>query len=726
MQDVDKKPQKAKKLDLSVKTIPSPVKAYTRNQKRGREPNQTWESPEWNLAECGRIVDVDSYARRAFRVKKNLFTKEGYDFVSENPERSKYIQQRFLQIELATRKPIPILLSETISSLIRCSNAFWVKVRNYKASAGRVRYIGNKKLDPIAGYFLLPPETVQIKRDEYGKILKYQQVIRGKNRIEFKPEDVIHFYFDRREGFSVGTPILTPVKDDIRALRRIEEDLELLLHNHLFPLFHYKVGTTDAPATVLSDGTNEVDHVSLSVAQMPADGCWVTSERHEIKAVETSPTPFPVDNIIDHFKQRIFTGLGVSSVDMGEGAGASRSTAQTLSRNLIDDTKSDQKDFGALFFLEVILELLLESTFPTDSLLQDDNLVFLKFNEIDLEARQAKENHLMDMFLKNGITHSEFRTGTGRKPFEGTGWLSTGDGDWAETNYGVIERDKILLQSLDEPGTPESKEETKSRTAANNAKSAKSKSETKSRTKANNTKSAGGNAVENKNKPANQTGPRPSAKLNKDFADYSSIYPIIQSKKLPLSTAFSSAEKDIITAIQRGSFTEDSSRAVLDRYFLKANQDLFSLCRRSFYSGYQLTNQDIIEVDLHTVYISIRYQIDFYLNKLQRDLYESLVQNTEKDLLFKQEDTTFTKWIFDAHSRRVGQIEDCEIKRCFNYGLAIGLDQKGTEIDFETSEINDCQLCASSILKFKNNNAIIFKELPPFHPSCGHKVRNSS
>jgi hypothetical protein len=704
----DKKPQKGKQLDLNVKTIPSPVKVYTRNQKRGREPNQTWESPEWNLAECGRIVDVDSYARRAFRVKKNLFTKEGYEFVSENPERSKYIQQRFLQMELATKKPMPILVSETVSSLIRCSNAFWVKVRNYKASAGRVRYIGKKKLDPIAGYFLLPPETVQIKRDEYGKILKYQQVIRGKNRIEFQPEDVIHFYFDRREGFSVGTPILTPVKDDIRALRRIEEDLELLLHNHLFPLFHYKVGTTDAPATLLADGSSEVDKVSLEVAMMPADGCWVTSERHEIKAVETSPAPFPVDKIIAHFKQRIFTGLGVSSVDMGEGAGASRSTAQTLSRNLIDDTKSDQKDFGALFFLEVILELLLESTFPVDSLLQDDNLVFLKFNEIDLEARQAKENHLMDMFLKNGITHSELRTGAGRKPFEGNGWLSTGDGDWAETNYGIIERDKILLQSLDEPGTPESKEETKSRT------------------KANNTKSAGGNAVENKNKPANQTGSRPSAKLNKDFADYSSVYPIIQSKKLPLSTAFSSARKEIITAIQTGTFTESSSKAVLDRYFLKANQNLFSVCRQSFYSGYQLTNQDITEVELHNVYFSIRQQLDFYLNKLQKDLYSSLIRNTEQDILFKQEDVTFTKWVFDAHSRRVSQIEDCEIKRCFNYGLAIGLEQKGVEIDFEAAENNDCQLCASSILKYKDNNAIIFKELPPFHPSCGHKVRNSS
>jgi hypothetical protein len=42
---------------------------------------------------------------------------------------------------------------------------------------------------------------------------------------------------------------LVGVKDDIFALRRLEENVELLFINQLFPLFHIKVGTEQAPAT---------------------------------------------------------------------------------------------------------------------------------------------------------------------------------------------------------------------------------------------------------------------------------------------------------------------------------------------------------------------------------------------------------------------------------------------------------------------------------------------
>ena len=67
---------KAEKRSIIPAVLPPPAKVYTSNTGRGREPTLYWEVPEWDIAECGRICDVESFVKRAFRVKKNLFLKE--------------------------------------------------------------------------------------------------------------------------------------------------------------------------------------------------------------------------------------------------------------------------------------------------------------------------------------------------------------------------------------------------------------------------------------------------------------------------------------------------------------------------------------------------------------------------------------------------------------------------------------------------------------------------
>ena len=131
--------QTREKASLVPKAASSPVKSYTSNIGRKRAPSLRWEASEWDLAECGRIIDVESMVRRAFAVKEALFTKEGWELTGHEPERVAYIRKRFQQMEHAGGTPFPILLSWTINSLIRTSNAFWVKKRNKKASGGGPR-----------------------------------------------------------------------------------------------------------------------------------------------------------------------------------------------------------------------------------------------------------------------------------------------------------------------------------------------------------------------------------------------------------------------------------------------------------------------------------------------------------------------------------------------------------------------------------------------------------
>jgi len=701
------------KKTIIPKLIPSPIKAYTSNIGRSRVPSLRWEASEWDLAECGRIIDVESYARRAFKNKKNLFLKEGYSFIGKKPERVKYIKRRLRQMEEATGVPFKILLSQTIASLIRTSNAFWAKVRNEQASGGRPRVnANNKKLNPIAGYFLMPAETVRFKRDEYGKIKKYQQEVFGKTPKEFAPEDIIHFSLNKREGYSVGTPDLVSVKDDIRALRRIEENVELLVYQHLFPLFHYKVGTEKQPAGTNPDGTSEVEEVAIKVAQMPSDGCWVTPERHEVKPLLTGPAPIAVERIIEHFKQRIFTGLGVSSVDMGEGGSANRSTAQTMSRNLIDDTKADQKEVSEMFQSYVIQELLLESTFPNSTILDDENMVELRFKEIDFESQMAKTNHFVDIFLKNAITHDEMRMEIGHEPFIGTGWTTSngkvskgkGEGEWANTNYGLVERDKILLQSLDEPGTPESKEVSKSLAEKNR------------------TKASGGAAISNKNQPKNQHGTRSSAKINKDSfqldngpEELSSILKLAP----PVEKAINNLQQDVKAAIIRKGYSHTEIKFILDTGMSLAKNKLVELSQKAFRVGLQSTRTDVWKVNLPLTDGVIEDHINKYIIKLKDDLNRGIQRNIIKGTNSNKVNANITDLVFKALKHRANMIDDSELMKAFNYGVASGLRASGAEnIVSVVHKDSDCSICKDQTLFYKQSDVIIYEELPPFHPHC--------
>jgi hypothetical protein len=316
-------------LIAKIPRIKNPVLSF-----KLRPGAKDFEQPEYDMAEIGRIEDVESYVQRAFTQKEGLMFKEDWEVVGRNLQTIKYIRQRFEQLSAATGAPCSAVFRGAGEDLIRYSNAYIVKVRDKKASGGKLRKIVGKEkpIEPVAGYFAMPVSTVRFKRDESGKILKYRQLLPNGRYKDFNPENVIHLFFRKKKGFLVGTPSLIPVKDDIRALRRIEENIEMLIYQHLFPLYHYKVGEIDAPAREYADGTREIDVVKQEIELMPAEGMMVTPERHEITAIGAEGRALRAEGYLSHFKQRIFAGLGVSAIDMGEGDCYDEQT-ETLTEN---------------------------------------------------------------------------------------------------------------------------------------------------------------------------------------------------------------------------------------------------------------------------------------------------------------------------------------------------------------------------------------------------------
>jgi len=398
-----------KPISVPLKTLPVKRKNVF-NFRKYNFTEEEYQIPEYNLYEISTAEDADGIIRQAIKKKRALSVKQGWELIGKNNATVAYVSQRLKQIEIAQNYPFRLLVKDTLGDLVRYHNAFWIKLRDKKNSGGKTRrvrtYNGEKDLQPVCAYFRVAPETMLVKTDKYGNPTWYMQEMPDGRSKEYVADDVVHFVFNKRAGFIFAAPGLQPAIDDIRALRRIEENVELLIEQYLFPLFILTIGTDDFPTEIYQDNTNEVDLWTSKINEMPVSGGIVVSHRLKFDTLGFDKI-LPVEKYLDHFKRRAYTSAGVSSLDMGEGDGMNRSTADNASRILIDDVKDYQQEFEYQFNFEILNELLLERYNIT--CLDDQNIVMIDFNEIDLESMMKTENHNALMYSMNSLTEDEMR-----------------------------------------------------------------------------------------------------------------------------------------------------------------------------------------------------------------------------------------------------------------------------------------------------------------------------
>lgn len=443
-------------------------------------------SPEYDLVQISMIEDGESYVRQAFQKMTSLMFKEGEVFTGKNQQTIDYIKSRIRQIEFASGVPWRHLLKVTGKELISKSNFFWVKVRSSVKSGGDK---GATRKLPVAAYFPMGAENVRVKKNKDGKIIKYRQEMPDGRWKEFSPEDVIHFATDVKPGFTFGTPRIVPVIPDIQALRRLEENVEILFYQTLFPIFQYKVGTENKPAGMITlesgETIDEVEYIRQQIASMPTEGGIVTPERHAIEYIGANGQIPNYQNILAYFKQRVLAGLGISSVDIGEGDTANRATADSLSKALIDSVKHYQEVFEHIINHQVIADLLLEMDTELD-VLHEDNYVAMKFKEIDIEEQMKKNVNAQLLYNADIWDLNEAREVTGKQPIR-------------EDQEELMYTDRQTLRVLDAEAE-HGKELAKIGGAAQAGGSS-------SNAKANTSKSkAAANTAKNKNAPTNQRG----------------------------------------------------------------------------------------------------------------------------------------------------------------------------------------------------------------------------
>jgi hypothetical protein len=371
---------------------------------------------EYDLFEYSRIIDTEAIVAKAFERQRALIFKNGFYFESNNPKNVEYIKSRIREIEYVTGLTFRNFIEEMAYNLVMFHNAYILMVRNEDKSTGETVNVGNKELQPIAGWFNLPTETIQRKLKENGDVEMYKQYLDPATFRLFSPERVRHLKYNARSGFTMGTPPLEAVKDDILALRRIEESVETLIYKGIFPMIHVKVGTESNPAKILIDGRDEVETMGYVMQELDEYGGITTSERVEVKAIGSESLALRVESYLEYFKDRVMLGLGVSDIDMGIGDSSGKATGQIISQTL-KEAVINKQDAISEFITHVLFKpLLVESgMYEAEYMIPEEDLVKFKFNHVDQDARIKIESHILNMFNSGLLSINEARLEIGYK-----------------------------------------------------------------------------------------------------------------------------------------------------------------------------------------------------------------------------------------------------------------------------------------------------------------------
>lgn len=370
-------------------------------------------SPAHLFRQIDQAYVTDSYAHQGVDKYVELTFIRGYRLDCQTDEPVQYLRRRFQLMGIMTRKPWKVLIADVLNDAVKYHNVYLI------ARRGRLRIpipgvpetgaLG--QTNPILGYYRADPSRMWPDYSPDGKRLvgyRYRQPSGGETY--FKAENVLHFALNVQAGHTLGSPHLGPVLDDIREYRRCEEYVIRLLYKHLNPLLHHKV-TEKTAGFGASQG--DVNAAAAAHAFIAPDGMIVTPPNHEIVMIGAESRALRGEGYLALLKQRVFTGLGVSQVAMGEGAGHTAGSADAQTAAMHNKAHFIQEILAELLTEFVLYELLMEGGYdPLDP--QDE--VHWVWNDFEIETRIKIENNAVQLFTNDGITRTEMREMIGKRP----------------------------------------------------------------------------------------------------------------------------------------------------------------------------------------------------------------------------------------------------------------------------------------------------------------------
>lgn len=383
-----------------VARVASPVLNYSIASARG---NQIVRRKPFEVDAITNGYLAESYIRQGIDKYADLVLKEGWCLVGRD-ELVSYLNKRFDLMGLMSdpSEPFTLVIERAVRDFIKYGNAFLVLKRT--SALSQLQGLNGKL--PIGAYFNLPVPQMQPEVNTEGKVVAWvQKTQRGEKR--FPIGDILHFTYCREAAGIWGMPAILSVIEDVRALRQAEENVLKLIHKHLNPLIHQTV----PDITGTGEGRQEdIDDAARSYQTMATDGIIITPPNHIIKVLGAESQALRAEGYLEWFKKRVFTGLGVSSLAMGENEGGALGTAESLTVQMHNRAKMFHYILSQYFTIFIVNELLLEGGY-NPWFIEEDKVIW-KWNEIETERRIKEQTHALNLWTMNSISMEEFRNMT--------------------------------------------------------------------------------------------------------------------------------------------------------------------------------------------------------------------------------------------------------------------------------------------------------------------------
>jgi SPP1 gp7 family putative phage head morphogenesis protein len=161
----------------------------------------------------------------------------------------------------------------------------------------------------------LNPKYVYVRRDEFGKILEYNQCMQlGGKKVTFAPSEIAHYKYNVIGDSAYGYSMVAPLINTIQSKLNMERSMAVLMDRKANSPIHAKLGTPEDPAT-----PEDVQQFANDLYNINNKTEWVTDHRVAIDTVDLAGKIMNFAPFNEHIENQLVYGLEVPIVLLGRG-----------------------------------------------------------------------------------------------------------------------------------------------------------------------------------------------------------------------------------------------------------------------------------------------------------------------------------------------------------------------------------------------------------------------
>jgi len=407
---------------------------------------------QYNFGDLYAAYTKETYFKIAVDKFVEGIVQRGFHFDSKTQIIVDYIRKRLKELHITSKKHLKDIIRDITFSLLLYGNAFLVRVRDNNRSSGMKHLWNGKDVNPVAGWYVADPRRVVIKEKKSGgteyliipakvrglksKINHAIQYIKnfpggpslGNSRmpsamwgitsntadiITLNEDDVDHIRYHHTPGEKWAMPPFWPVLEDINLLRSTETAVDLLIYQFGSLLIHVSVANpiqNIANAAIKKPARMEdIEDVKATLNNMESNGFIVTGDHVDMKVLQVAGNILKLSEYLAYFKARVFSGLWISPVIIGESApGMARSTADTVIDEKIGKLIELQSIIGTSIDM-LCIEFLLEAGLSYAQATRPNVIPSLVFDDVDIELKLKKQDSILRLYENGLLTEHEGR-----------------------------------------------------------------------------------------------------------------------------------------------------------------------------------------------------------------------------------------------------------------------------------------------------------------------------